>query len=330
MLTAPSRKQVFFPLVVTSDGPDWVVAIPRSSYLARAALLVLVVPPLFAMLAGLFWLLLEEPTEVARLFLVRGAAALSIVSVAGGFVLAALSGPLSRRSSVRLDRRRRVVVRARDGLTIPFHAIAAVRARRGGIGLGGVPATHGIFTAIELVDGGGRALLALHERLSHTHAADIEALVAFVGATLRDGDYRAGHAVDERVDLGARVDPFGFGEREAATLCYVPFGGIGLFASIYYLALGDERPFVRFAARQSLVVIASSIFVLLAIGAFGVAPVVAFDVRALPVLVALGLALVVTIAGHLVALILAMAAARRGEILVVPWLRFLVRRWLPR
>jgi len=68
-----------------------------------------------------------------------------------------------------------------------------------------------------------------------------------------------------------RGDVFGMTDRQAAAMCWIPFQGIFLVASAWFLWRGQERPFVRHAARMSLLHFGVSIGVLFVAGAVGAA-----------------------------------------------------------
>ncbi len=122
-------------------------------------------------------------------------------------------------------------------------------------------------------------------------------------------------------------------DNTAAMLCYLPIQGIHIIASFYYLFAARDRPFVRFAAKQSLMQLGLTLVALIACGVgFGV-PLAMMDVdgpkrltvTAVVLIVLLALSLGVIAIGNIVAHIVACVRAQSGKLWVMPWLRRIVR-----
>jgi uncharacterized membrane protein len=326
MMLPPKPKAAFFPLRIEVVQGAVVVGTPRSLYIKRGLLGVFALPPLlFLLLLVLFMGFVAESTESVELGFTIALCTLSGLSIAWGLILMLGSGALARRTRVRFDRARRVVRRERDGLEIPWDAVATVRAG---------PCRGGRFGwwAIELVGQGDAVVMSIHDRLASQHAADIEATARSLGACLADPGYRRADAIGVDVPEGAsRVDAMGLTPNTAAMLCYLPIQGIFLVASIYYAITARDRPFVRFAALQSLVQVAASSGVLIVIVVSAGAPIALLDDG--PTRVVAIVLLVVLLVGFLVwnlgAHIYAASQAHKGKVWVMPWLRPIVQRWAP-
>ncbi len=297
------RYARLFPLRAEGDGSRLSVKVPRALYLARGLLALVLAPVLGALLTLLFFLMGVEGELPAY---VGGV-------IAGAFLfwalaLLALSGWLSRRSEVVLDRS--AVRRARDGASVPTSSVAGVRIRAAG-GLSG-------FQALEFLDPSGRAFV-LHARLPSQQPADLAAIAGACASWL---------GVPAEVPA-ADASVLGMSESHAALLCYLPVQGVFLLASAYFLAT-DRRPFVRFSAKQSLLHFALSIVVLVVALVAGATPVLLtdHDDGALRVasIVWLTLLLVAYVGWNLGAHVHACVQAAKGRTWRMPWLRFLLAR----
>jgi len=126
---------------------------------------------------------------------------------------------------------------------------------------------------------------------------------------------------------GARSgDAFGMSDKTAAMLCWLPFQGIWLIASLYYLVRGKERPFVRSAAIQSLTLFGAMLLAYAVIGGgFGVLYALTdSDVMLIPLIGGV----VVIAFGNLIVRAIGCIQSLRGKPWVVPGLRRITRRWL--
>jgi uncharacterized membrane protein len=165
----------------------------------------------------------------------------------------------------------------------------------------------------------GSVVMTVHDRLAELHGPDIEATAESLRACLADASYRSADAVG--VDIPpCRGSRPGVPPNTAAMLCYLPIHGIFLLASIYYAITAHDRPFVRFAALQSLIQTAASTLALIVVAAFAGTPVVLLDdgparLAATVILVGLLVALALANAGvHIYAAV----QANKGRAWVMP------------
>lgn len=171
------------------------------------------------------------------------------------------------------------------------------------------------FIALEhLVGSDVRTLLG---RVPPTHGPELAAL----------GERLAQASGLEFVDAGVgSMDRLGMSDKTAAMLCWLPFQGIWFLASVYYLFMGKDRPFVRSSAIQSLAWFGVTLMGLF-LGAVMLAPAVALDTPlfAIPG----GLVMSVFALGNLVVRGIGCWKGYRGEPWVAPGLRPLMVRLLP-
>jgi uncharacterized membrane protein len=314
-MAAPTPRNFLFPLHASFENGSLVVGVARSHYVKRGLILAFALPPLLFLLVLIFCgaLLGEEIGDVALVI----AATLGLIAGIAGMILVALSGSLARRSRVVFDRGRGIVIRERDGASAPLDAIRAVRVRKSDGPLGGG------FFILELARGDGAPLLALNERVQASHGRDLDAFTRFVAETLQ---------VFADVPTTLATESWsGPGQNIAAALCYIPVQGIFIGASLYYLITARDRPFVRFAAIQSLLHTTFAIAVLVVLMLVLGVPTALVDDGPLRVGLAIGLGLGLTLfwIGNLTIHIYATIQAWRGRAWVMPWLRFATRRWVP-
>ena len=322
-----------FPLAVEERGETTIVGVPPRNFRWRGAL-GMVAAPLVLVLYPL--LLVASAGDSDATLLAPSDGALAVLAVlAGAFfvlgvVLIAAAGPLSRRTEVRFDRALRVV-RGRFG-EIPFDRLSGVRVTRGGALVS--------MLRLELVHRGAGGpsigpyappasnVVSLGPRVAAQHSA-------FVAPIARRLNEVIGAPIDPSVEIAnasPATNPFDTGQNTAAMLCYLPVQGVFLFASLYYLFAARDRPFVRFAAIQSLIQTGVA-FVALIVAVVAGFVAVESTRRGSPAydasVVALALMLCVVGIGNLVVHVVACVRAYRGRAWVMPWLRPLVRRWAP-
>lgn len=289
--------------------------VPPADYRKRALVLVLALPALLlglAVLVGLQIGLQDGDALWAILFV--GAAAGSAACLVAGGVMLALAGFLSRRSHVVLDLSRRRLRPSPSGPELSWDEVAAVAVVH--------PAPLLKWWRLQARTRDGR-VIPLRRRLPPAAADEAEALAEWCGELL-------GVPVEVPAELGDQ-DALGLSGRWAAVLCYLPLQGIFLIASLYALATGRDRPFVRFCAKQSLAHFVASVVVMLLCLALG-APPLALAGSPVGRGVAAGW-LALLLVGFLVwnvgARIVACVRAWRGQVWVMPWLAPLVRSWAP-
>jgi len=160
---------------------------------------------------------------------------------------------------------------------------------------------------------GGPVVLA--HRVSVSRYAQARTLAAELGE-------RLGVPVDIPADVQTG-DMVGLGDKHAAAFCYLPLQGIFLLASLWYVFQAKDRPFVRFAAVQSLLQVVVSTGVLLGLVAVSAALAWAQDAGLLPEPVLIAALLVlwgIFFAWHVGSRIIATVAAWTGRPVVFPWL----------
>lgn len=283
-------------------------------YVARGLLAIVALPLLFGLLlvlagVGFFDGSPDEETFTAIWLALSGA------SFVYGAALVGLSGWLSRRGEVRFDRARGVVVAG--SVAHPFEGLEVRVSRR--------PGLSG-WSALELVRQDA-PVVTLNDRLQSLHAADVASHAAYVAQLIGAAPLAPSAASPPRL----------FDDRTAAMLCYLPLQGIHVIASLYYLASAHDRPFVRFAAKQSLLQLAATMVSLVVLGVGLGVPlaIVSSAQREIPslgiaLIVALSLSLLVIALANVVAHLVACVRAYHGRAWVIPWLRPIAARWLPR
>lgn len=294
-----ARYARLFPLRAFPSGNSLILKTPRSLYWARGALSVFASPVIGGSVVLLMLMMGLEDASVGLV---------AFASVVGFFVLwgiglFALGTRLSERTVVTFDR---ATVCRPDGASVPTAAIALVRVRRRE-GFTG-------FHVLELVAPNGE-MFAVHERLPampESLAAVASEVASWLGVPSESPPATSSS----------------FDEKHAAVLCYLPIQGIFLIASLWFLAT-DRRPFVRFAAKQSLLHFAFSIVVLLVAIALGAVPVLLTEGADGPLRVLAIVWLVILLVAFAIwnvgAHIYACVQASRGRAWVMPWLRFAVR-----
>lgn len=281
-----------FPLALRVEGVDVVAVKSRRVYVIRALLGMLALPFICVVLAAI--------VELEVFYL------LALASLLFGVSLLVLSGYLSRRRMVRFDRSRNVVVA--HGIEHPFAGLE-LRVRV----IPGLSQWH----VIELARN-GTSVVTIHDRLQRFQEPDIHAHTDYLARILGDAPVTGITATATRSHL--------INDNTAAMLCYLPFQGINIIASLYYLFAARDRPFVRFAAKQSLTQMGVTLLMLLVVGlAFGI-PLAIFNEGAAAIVfgVLLGVSLATVAIGNIVAILVACVRANGGKLWVIPWLRFLL------
>jgi uncharacterized membrane protein len=312
-----------FPLRTRTEGAcAIIVEAAPSHYVKRGLVGGLLLPPLLLLL-GLF-VAVGMPEDHADVVFAACAALGGVALVAGlGMVMAA--GPLSRRSRVRFDAERGVVVRERDGLAVALRDVAGVVTRpRGGL--------DGTLGQLELVAvrRDGAVLLPLSGPIAGKYAADAHAIAraidTFFGVVPAAGPAPYREPMGALQPAGPQVSTLGMKPNVAAGLCYLPVQGIFVVVSIVALVKSRD-PVVRFAAKQSLLhLLFATVVGVVVLGASGAAVAVLPDASPLRVP---AIVLMCVLAGaffvwHVTAYIVACVRAFRGRVWVMPWLRWLL------
>lgn len=309
------RYAAFFPVRFESDGTRAVLHAPPALYVKRALLSILLAP-----VFGTVGWALTDNDDPALSVLGWVLVALGVFFVVWACVLLPFARVWSRRTEVTFDRVAGMVTHARPPggapAYVPLSAIAAVRLRkRDGLAQ---------WWTLEALDGSGRAF-PLQERLP-AMSRDLVPLAhdvaAFLGVPAQ---------VPEEVANGL-AGGLAMSESTAAVLCYLPVQGIFLIASVICL-VADRRPFVRFAAKQSLLHFASSLVALIVVAVLGVVPVVLTQHDDGPLrvmtIVWLAMLLVSFAVWNIGAHVYACVQAAKGRAWVMPWLRPIVKNWAP-
>lgn len=299
-----------FPLAFEVEGVNVIATRSRRVYVIRGLLGVLLLPVLFALLVVLIGVAMFEESPDATMLAVW--AALAGASVLWGLVLIVFSRRLSRRGAVTIDRARGVV--SAGGIE---HSLDGVDVR--------VRKLEGIsgWNTIELWR--GQRLAIVHDRLQPMHASDVTAHAEYLAQIL------GGAPLVAAPDAAFGPTPQRMiNDNTAAMLCYLPVQGIHLIASLYYLVTAHDRPYVRFAAKQSLTQTGVMFASLLVFGCtFGVPLSLVDDSLKVVFGVLLGVSLGVVAIANIVAHVIACVRAQSGKLWVIPWLRPIVTKWLP-
>jgi uncharacterized membrane protein len=229
---------------VEEDGPTRsVLRTPASAWWVQGLLLVFVLPPALVSLLGLLVALGTGGDPVGFGIFVGLAALLSVPAALAGVWMVVVSGSRSEASVVAVDWGGGRLEDA-EGRAVPFSRVEAVE----------VVQPNAMLKWREVqarVSGGPPVVLArrVTPRLFAEARALCGPLAGRLGVPLKlPGDVRSGDLV-------------GLNDRHAAAFCYVPLQGIFLVASLWYVFQARERPFVRFAAVQSLLQVAFSMVV---------------------------------------------------------------------
>lgn len=289
---------------------------PTRDHVIQGLLIALLLPVAVILLALLFLLMAGATSDQTTVWIVIGglAGAGCLISLVSGLVMVATAGRKSRRSRVLLHARHREI-RAPGEHPVPWSGITRVRLHKPN------PLLKWWGISAEL-EGGGSALLL--GKLPPSRGREIAGVARFIAVTV-GVDAEIPDAVERAGGLS-----LGVSRNTAGFLCYLPFQGIFLIASLWY-ALTSRDPFIRFCAKQSLAQFALSMALLaLLLGCGG--GFVALTSSSMPagVHVALLVALLTPyILWRVVARIMACFHAWNGRPWVMPWLAPVARRWLP-
>ncbi len=292
-------------LVLSNPPRDWIIQ----------GLLVALLLPVAVVLLGVLAALalgLRSDQTVAWAILGGLVGLGCLVSLAFGGVDVLLAGGRSRRSRVELDgstgtatRGGRTVLGPGEALRVRVHKPSALLKWWG--------------ISVDRLDGGAVLLLG---KLPPSRNRAIRAAAERVAETL---------GVDAEIPAALTATGYlGLSPQGAGALCYLPFQGIFLLASVWF-ALTSKDTFVRFCARQSLLQFALAMGLLVPIlGCSGLLGLLLTDrVHPAVVMVPLALLLVAYQAWRIVTRIVACWRAYHGKAWVIPWLGRVSRRWLP-
>lgn len=291
--------------VVSDDDAETVLQTPASAWWVQGLLLVFVVPPLLLVLLTGLAFLQGGDDPVAYLVFDGIGVLLSVPCVVAGVWTVAVAGSRSAASRVTIDWSARTLTSA-EGAELSLDAVTGITIRQ--------PNTMLKWRVLEATRDDGDAVV-LARRVSPSRFAVARALAAELGG-------RVGVPVELPADVQTG-DLVGLNDKHAAAFCYVPFHGIFILASLWYLFQAKERPFVRFAAVQSLLQVVVSTVVLLGLLAASGGLAWAEDAGHIPEAALLG-ALIPTwllfFAWHVGSRIVATVAAVMGHPVVFPWL----------
>lgn len=290
---------------IEDDTPgETVLRTPASAWWIQGLLLVFLLPPALLFLFGLLGAVGTggDPVGVGLLaglsLLIWGPAALA------GVWMVVVSGSRSDASEVAIDwTGRRLVAPGRA--PVPFGDLEAVDV---------VQPSALLKWRVLRARVGGQPPVVLAQRLTPRQFGAARALAV----PLAD---RLGVPLELPADVRSG-DLVGLNDRHAAAFCYVPFQGIFLLASLWYVVQARQRPFVRFAAIQSLLQVALSLVVLSVCVALSAGTVAGLDAaRAEPALAAVVLVplWLVFLAFHLGSRLWATVQAVRGRATLFPW-----------
>lgn len=145
------------------------------------------------------------------------------------------------------------------------------------------------------------------------------------GHELAEAAAQLADALDAHAEVGAaeRVRGLPRDPRTASALCYVPIDGFAQVLSVFYL-MTTRDPFVRFNAKQSLLLAALELTAALAVGAFGL---LALGGRA--GVFAAACPFIVFAGARVTLRTVAALRAREGRVWIQPWLAPISRGWAP-
>ncbi len=298
---------------VRGDSRGFVLCNPVRDTVIHGVLVATLVPVAILILGAL---LLSAPDFAARSTTVLVLAGAAVATAAGismlaGLVTVATARRRSRRSEVLLDLEARQVITPR-GEAVDWSTVSAVFVHK--------PTPLLKWWAVSLERAGDEPLLLLGH-LAPSRGPAIAALCRFVATHL---------GVEARIpDAVTRPTVLSMAPTTAGMLCYLPVQGVFLAASAIF-AITSRDAFVRFCAIQSLLQFALAVLLLVPILACGGALAALDDVVPTAVTVALLVAaLGLFQVWRVAARAYAAYQAYRGRAWVMPWLGFVVRRWLP-
>ena len=224
---------------------------PLAPYLKQGAGAVVLSPVVGVLVGLLIALQLPEERHAGAAGLIVGGAVMGLLGLVGVGLLAT-AGARRRRSGCELD--------LLAG-TVTVHgerprALSTLTGLR-------VGKPSELLNWVAIIASGSDGELVLIRGVPPSAQGELSEIAEHLGARL---------SLPVRVPAWAkRGDVFGMTDKQAALACWLPFQGVFLFASAWYLWRGAHRPFVRHAARMSLLHFAVSIGVFLVAGLFGAA-----------------------------------------------------------
>jgi len=287
---------------------------PPRDFVVQGLLVLMLLPVLTILLGVLVALMLGLQADQTAGWIAIGAfvglGCLTWVLLGGGQILTA--GFRSRRSTILLDSGRRTI--ERNGVhLLDWADVAAVYAHK--------PSAATKWWAISVRTGVGESVL-LVKRLPPSRSKTIQAAAAEV-ARLLDAELEAPPELTGATTLG--LSPHASG-----ALCYLPFQGIFLMASVWF-ALFSQNRFAKFCAYQSLLQFVLAMVLLVPVLGACALMVVLLEDRVHPGLLGAGMAMLLVPyqIWRVTTRIVACWRAFKGRAWVMPWLGFVTRRWLP-
>lgn len=294
----PSRRSF---LVIRGDV--WLIRIPPRLLLIQALAWVFGMPLLLLFLIGL---VSEGASEAAMDTFILCWLVLSSICVFVGLGLAFTCQSRAEKRAVTFDFAQGVVV-CRAHSPIPFSNVRALGT--GGGGLFGVQ-------RLELTTQDGRNLKLLTR---FPQFGDFQKATATVAQ-------RLGVPV---VGRAAGNAPLGFDDNTASMVCYLPIEGLFLIYSALCLGTTGCPTQVRFAARQSLLLLGVSFCGIMGLVIpMAVVLAVASGEPSVPLMIGCGVLLFAFWVLIMATRIIACVKAYRGRAWVIPWLKPLTRRWV--
>ena len=317
------------------EGHQLILRTPVRHYLVRAATLGLLLPVLFAILTGLVALLeLLEVGEPGLLTMGAGifGAACSAVAVPFAAGMAVMAPRLSARSQVVIDQAARVL-HPWDGEPVPLDAVVGLSLRKPNpmlkwlvieADLAAPPSTDPSPYRVPAVRS-----VALVSRINELEAEAARLLMADIGRRLdletadRTSSFLGGGGLTGRA-----------AGRGAHALAYIPVQGIFLFASLFLLVSRRGDPRAMFHAKQSLLLLAVEMVVIVgsvavSIPLFVVGEAMGAEPPLHPGIIGLLGTLIPVMLLRVVARFYAAWRAWHGDLWLVPLVGRVSKRWLP-
>jgi len=287
---------------------------PPRDFVLQGLLVALLLPVAVVLLGLLFALMAGLRSDQTLAWAILGGlvSLASLICLLAGGVQVLLARRRSRSTEVVLDRSRQAILRGGESL-VRWSDVAAVRAHK--------PSALLKWWGISAVTHDGTSILLLG-KLPPSRAVAVGALAKVAAAELSV-------AVDRPEDLAA-TGALGISPHTAGALCYLPFQGIFLLASVWFALFSKDR-FVRFCALQSLLQFALAMALLVpVVGCSGSLAFLLQD-QVHPAAIAVGIAALIVPyqVWRIVARAVACWRAYHGRAWVMPWLGFVSRRWLP-
>lgn len=295
------------PRYLEDRGEQLIVRASPLDRLTRGAAIAFVVAPLVLVSASGAASFFAEGDLAFLAGWGAGALASSVLWLLGVGWMASASR-MARRY-VRIDLSERILERPGGEVEV-LRGVEAVRVRAGRWPWSGF--------ALELAHDDGRATPLL--RAPRAHGKDLARAAEHLADTL-DVELRVAPAAWQARPIVPR-DP-----RLASALSYMPIDGLSQALAIYYLMTAID-PFIRFNAKQSLLMLPLEALGALVCAALFSAP-LALAVPDELVAGALACPLVVFAGARAAVRTMAAMRARRGLVWIQPWLAPIARRWAP-